>query len=618
MTAPPVVPSGVTISEVRVSNFRALVDVEVRLGDLTLLVGANNSGKTSFLDALYAAMGAGRKSLGQDDVRIAAGEALPPKDRAITIDVRVRPAGDDGKVVSKFPSGSYWTSLWGTGISQAVESDGHEFMAFRTTLSWSAARGDYVLNRKFLKEWLVRENWLKAQVHDQAVSALQIEPIALHYIDAKRDLDDDLRKQGSFWRRLTDDLGLADADVAAVEAVLTTLNEKIVDKSEVLKHLKTNLRDIQHVEHPSGDGVEIAPVARRLRDLSKGVDVTFSASGEQAFPLTRHGMGTRSLASLLVFRAYASWRTTQAKKEDDHLHTLLALEEPEAHLHPQTQRSLFAQIRSIPGQRIVSTHSPFFAGQADLGDLRLFSRDAASTSVAQIDLSRLTEPDDVRKLRQRVLESRGDLLFSRGVVFFEGETEEVALPVWAERYWGANIHELGFSFVEVGGSGSYFPFLLLADSLGIPWYVLSDGEAQPLSSLDAALKRLRGKERAAFPNVVVLPDGNNFESQLIADGYLVEIEKALDEVFGSGHLDDYIKRLDGKKGQKGVVRSYAGGDGRKRAAFDALTDAKTKAAKPLATIIAGLDAARRFPPKVAELLKMMSKAHRLTKQGDAT
>ncbi len=40
------------------------------------------------------------------------------------------------------------------------------------------------------------------------LDAAQIEPIALHYIDAKRDLEDDLRTRGSFWRRLTDDLGL--------------------------------------------------------------------------------------------------------------------------------------------------------------------------------------------------------------------------------------------------------------------------------------------------------------------------------------------------------------------------------------------------------------------------
>ena len=75
---------------------RALKNAEVPLGDLTVLIGANNAGKTSFLDALYAAIGSGRKTLGQDDVRLENGEALPPKERVVTVDVKIRPANPDG------------------------------------------------------------------------------------------------------------------------------------------------------------------------------------------------------------------------------------------------------------------------------------------------------------------------------------------------------------------------------------------------------------------------------------------------------------------------------------------------------------------------------------------
>lgn len=57
--------SGVAIVAARVRDFRSLMNIEVALGDLTVLIGANNAGKTSFLDALFAAIGAGRKTLGQ-------------------------------------------------------------------------------------------------------------------------------------------------------------------------------------------------------------------------------------------------------------------------------------------------------------------------------------------------------------------------------------------------------------------------------------------------------------------------------------------------------------------------------------------------------------------------
>lgn len=610
---------GVKITDVRVSNFRSLESVEVQLDDLTVLIGANNAGKTSFLDALYAAIGAGRKQMSQDDIRLASGEALPPKTREVVIDVRIRPIKPDGAFLDAFPAGSFWTNLWGAGIAQDLADDFNEFVGIRTTFAWSVGKADYSLRREFLKEWRPFADWLKlpAPTDIRAVAADMIEPIALHYIDAKRDLEDDLRKQGSFWRKLTEDLGLSDEDVEAIENSLSGLNQKIVEKSEVLKHLKTNLADMQKVVSADSAGIDITPVSRKLRDMSKGVDVSFATTGSQAFPLTRHGMGTRSLASLLVFRAFAAWRTAQASTASNQLHTLLALEEPESHLHPQAQRSLFSHIKGIPGQRIVSTHSPYFAGQANLSELRLFRKQGGDTFVTKLDLSGL-KSDIIRKLQHTVVESRGDLLFARAVVFFEGQTEEQALPIWAEKYWGINIHELGFSFVRVNGT-DYFPYLWLAVQLGIPWYVFADGEAKPLADLNAALHNLAAPDASMCPNVVVIPNGRNFEQELVANGYLPEIEIALNETHGvEAYLDAYIQDHHGlPRGKDKGNRDYSGPNGREIAALDAIKGLKTRMAKPLATTISSLaDEARRFPTTIENLLLAITLAHGLTKASE--
>lgn len=619
-SAPAEPPCGVRVVDVRVSNFRSLENIEVDLGDLTVLIGANNSGKTSFLDAFYAAIGAGRKPIGLDDMRLAPSEALPPKTREITIDVRIRPVDASGAPIDSFPSGSFWTSLWGLGIIQDPADDFKEFVAFRTTLAWSAGKGDYALRREFLKEWRPFADWLKlpAPTEKKTVAIDQIEPVALHYIDAKRDLEDDLRKQGSFWRRLTEDLGLSEEEVTAIEAELTSLNQQIVSKSGVLQHLKTSLADMQKVVSADSAGIDITPVSRKLRDMSKGVDVSFATTGAQTFPLARHGMGTRSLASLLVFKAFASWRSSQAASASNQIHTLLALEEPESHLHPQAQRSLFSHIKSMPGQRVVSTHSPYFAGQAELADLRLFKKRGGNTFVTKLDLFEMNA-DVIRKLRHTVIESRGDLLFARAVVFFEGQTEERALPVWAEKYWGSSIHELGLSFACVNGT-DYHPYLVLAEQLEIPWYVLADGEPGPLAKLNDALKMLGRQEAAKCDNVVVITDGRNFERQLIAEDYLPQIEAALDEAHGATNfLTGYIAKHDGESRGKGKgFRDYSKADGRQVAAIDALKGMKTRVAVPLATAICSMaDPARRFPSKIATLFEAISKDQGLTKDLEA-
>jgi putative ATP-dependent endonuclease of OLD family len=611
------VDSGIALTGVRISNFRSLGNVEMELGDLTVLIGSNNAGKTSFLDALFAAVGSGRKALGQDDVRIAAGEAVAPKDRAIVIDVRIRAVGDDGKLADTFPAGSFWVELWGASVILDA-TDFSESVGIRTRLAWSAMKGDYQAERKFLKEWRPFADWLATPVSEKVASAQQLEPIALHYIDAKRDLDDDLRRQGSFWRRLTEDLGLPEADIAALEATLSGINQDIVDKSAVLKHLKKHLGDLQSVVAADSGGIDIAPVARKLRDLSKGVDVSFSTAGAQSFPLARHGMGTRSLASLLVFRAFASWRNKQAQDGGGKVHSILALEEPESHLHPQGQRSLFSHIRQITGQRVVSTHSPYFAGQARLEDLRLLIKRDGETIATKLDLSEL-KLDARRKLQDTVIDSRGDLLFARAVVFFEGQTEEQALPVWAMKYWGCSIHELGFSFVRVNGT-DYFPFIWLAKALEIPWYVLGDGEAQPVKSLGDALKNASHTAIAASPNVVVLPSGNNFERQLLADGYQAEMEAALDEVLGNKpFLDGYMEKLHGSPRKGGTIRDYKSADARVQATADAVGENKLRMARPIAEKIVGLaDPNRHFPANIEKLFAILAAAHGVPKAEDNT
>ena len=53
---------GILIDSIRIKNFRALRNVEVSLKPVTLLVGTNNAGKTTFLRALNAVLG-DRKSV---------------------------------------------------------------------------------------------------------------------------------------------------------------------------------------------------------------------------------------------------------------------------------------------------------------------------------------------------------------------------------------------------------------------------------------------------------------------------------------------------------------------------------------------------------------------------
>ena len=519
MTDPVPVGSGIVVTEVRVRNYRCLRSVDVALDFLTVLIGQNNAGKTSFLNALFAAIGAGQRVISSDDVFLQKTEVSAPKDRVIAIDLLVRPTDDQGKIIDVFPQGSPWLELWGLGVVQ--DEDELDLVAIRTQFKWNTIKGEYVLERRFLKDWQKDgAKWEDSKPVEKvtAVSSQQIEPLAVYLLDAKRDIAEDLRTRSSFWNKMVEDHGLSAEDVERIEETLSDINKDIVESSDVLTHIQSHLKGFHETLSCEENSVSITPLARHLRDLSRGMDVVLSTRGAPPFPLNQQGMGTRSLGTFFTFWAFTTWRQKQGKSSA--VHPMMAMEEPETHLHPQAQRSLFRQINRMPGQRIISTHSPYICGQSEIAHIRHFSKQAEETLVCRIDLgtgaNKLTD-EDLRKIDRQVMNTRGDMLFARALIFFEGETEEQAVPDFAERYWGKHPNDLGYSLIGVGGKGNYLPFLRMAVSFKIPWYIFSDGEADTVAAINIALAAIGQNAIPNNPRVIVLPGGNKFETYIVTE-----------------------------------------------------------------------------------------------------
>jgi putative ATP-dependent endonuclease of OLD family len=533
-------------------NFRCLKSVEVSLTPITILIGENNAGKTSFLDAIYAAVGSGSRYCGEEDVYLAPGESQPPRDRLVAIDVLVVPADGSGNREDTFPEGSPWLELWGNGIVQ--DDSDRDMVGIRMTMSWDKVRGEYYIQRRFLKEWAPSlGDMTKAAVLERTsqVTTSQITPWAMYLLDAKRDAAEDIKARGSSWSRLVTQHGLADEDIKTIEEQLSNINEFLVEKSGVLSHVQENLHQVASVVNCAEEDVSVSPVARRLRDLSRGMDIVLATRGAPQFPLARHGMGTRSLASVLMFKAYMTWRQKQGKTAA--LHPFVAVEEPETHLHPQAQRALFAILADLPGQTIISTHSPYVCSQSRIDNFVHFYKEGHESVVTRFAMPGSPDitPDERHAIDRRVLNTRGDLLFSRCVVLFEGETEEQAYPEFARRYWGKHPNELGISFIGVGGSGGYLPFLRLATRFRIPWVIISDGDADAVQRVESARKTAGATATGDAARCVILPNGKSFE-EYITNADTVEVLQRM--------LAEYTIERNGvsdPRGVKGIIARWS-------------------------------------------------------------
>lgn len=495
---------------------------------LTVFIGENNAGKSNFIDAIKIAIGSGVKRVEREDIYIDPNETNPPEEREALIDIKIQPTDETGTIVSKFTEENYWLGHWGEGISQEDNLD--EFVGIRTRIYWNKDELKYDIERKYLKEWTKDPESLSLSSLKMTVGFDRIEPISLYVLDTNRDVKTDIERSSSIWHQMVSNVRLDENESKEIVDMISYINKR-VSETEVLNEIKGDLNELNRTFNSESDGVSITTIPSRVRDLTDNVGIGFTTKGSSSFPIERHSSGTRSVASVLIFKAFIDWKIKTNPGLG--IHPLLALEEPESHLHPQAEISFYTLVRDMIGQKIISTHSSWLASQISLTDLRYFYKNANDTVTVSIEKPTLTDEDELL-IRRKALKTHGDILFSRAMILYEGEeTEDQAIPIFAMNYWGQDHTALGISMVNVNGL-NYYPFLLLATRFQIRWYIFSDGEVGPTKAVENAV--LKVGRTISDPNIFIIPDGKNFEEYVSSEEYRDVLAEMIAETKGTNKL----------------------------------------------------------------------------------
>ena len=507
-------PKSILIKTIRIKGFRGLENIEIDLEKTTVLTGANNTGKSSILYALKIVFG-NHQFISQDDFFIK-GDSTSQE---IIIDTLIVPVDDEGNICNNFTDD--WASVFGQDRIRLDPNDPNKSMVpFRTKIEFDSITNSFKKQQFPINGWPKFKdnstNWFDKDNEDEKF--FYFDEIPFFYIDAQRDVLKDIKLKSSYLGKMISKIEYSKDDTEDIQGQIDKLNEQAVEKSDILLTIKKGLEELNSMMGTNKDSIEITPFTKKVRDLNKGLSIYY-ADQKDSFSMEYHGMGTRSWSSLLTLKTFISSLMKKFQKQENVFFPILAIEEPEAHLHPNAQKQLYHQIKSIEGQKIISTHSPYVAARAEIKQVRgLYKKER----VACGKVTGLSS-DNESKIKTHVMRTHGEMIFSKLIIFSEGQTESQALPIFAEKFFGKHPSDMGLNFVEVRGKG-YSPFIQFAESLKIPWLIFSDADQNTVEEVEKQTLKVKENPREF---IVFLDEGENFETQLISDGYDKEFKEAI-------------------------------------------------------------------------------------------
>ncbi len=521
------------VTSIQINNFRGIRDLKLDLGQVTVLVGENNTGKTSVLDALRLCLrdlGPRRRVVFDAlDFHLPDDTTDPSSADPIRIDI----------AFSEGSSGEWNEQLVGRlnrdGILQ-VDDDGRGHVRLRVTCAYAPA------DREFSQDWsfLNLSGDQLTTVDVRALTRLQQE-VSYFYLTALRDAAHHFDARGPFWRPFLKDSQLSVEKKAEIEQRLREVNDLVVNSHTSFEQVREGLRQVQDIVPLAADEVvSIEAVPGRMFDMLARAQLYLGTTSGSKIPVGRHGEGTQSLSVLMLFSAFLkAWPEGSP---------IIALEEPEAHLHPSAIRALAQLVDDFGGQKLVSTHSGEFIAEVEIRDIRRLTRSPAGIKSFRVP-PKLLSAEETRKFNYHIRQGRGELLFARCWLLVEGETETWVYPA-AARAMGENLHREGVRLVEYRQSDVGL-LAKVANALGISWFCVGDDDDERTSTEPKVLENL---DSAAVADRVVFPYVD-IETHLLSNGYeaiyreqmpMQNLKKIRLPASDPGYWKEYAQHLPGR------------------------------------------------------------------------
>ncbi len=243
--------------------------------------------------------------------------------------------------------------------------------------------------------------------------------------------------------------------------------------------------------YPNAEELQLG-VSTRLQidnQIKDQTELTYTSKLEgESLPSSHNGLGYKNLIKIEFLLADFADKIKQGSTS---CIPLLFIEEPESHMHPQLQQTFanyletfLEKISDVHIQTFLTSHSAHIANTIDFSRIRYAQK--TKNGVAYKDLNCFCRENESNMdfIKKYLTLSRCDLFFADKVIFVEGASERLLLPDMIRKcdesqLFDSQTYKLPaqyYALIEIGGAYAY-KFTRFIDFLGIPCLILTDIDA---------------------------------------------------------------------------------------------------------------------------------------------
>lgn len=451
------------LNYIDLKNYRNFIDTKICFNEKTLIIGANDIGKTNVLYALRLLLD---KSLSENDLE---------------------PLDEDFSIYSGTETNEFTITLhFVEAVEECILSSFRELISDNDEVYiryiGTRTRIGGIKNYKLFVGKSLEEL-------QPVTSRFYLRALNLRYVSATRQIDKYLKSQKN---RLVEYL-----QDARSEEEEQADNARFEDLSGQIKIIEDELNKLSFIGKA---GITLNSQLRKLsehhleQELKLGVDLPSNddlfrkinlLSSIEGHTIQLGGEGRKNQAFIALWSALNQISIKDGQPDEV---SIFCIEESEAHLHPHQQRKLAEYlVKVLPTQVILTSHSPYIACEFNPNSIiRLHTKQGSPTTVCNQNGVSKELGLQIRAMEYRLSPLIAEVYFSDCVLLVEGTSEIVFYKSLAHKI-GVDLDKLNISILSVEGVG-FIRYIDLLNSLGLPWVMRTDNDYQKYNRPKQQLK----------------------------------------------------------------------------------------------------------------------------------